>query len=246
MKIFKNTHRWRLSLSNEALERIYYKKVPIEVKNQYIITNKLSLTRNTSFNENNSMPTIIIIRTNYKKKLLHVLTEGLSSYGFNIINLKFKIKPFPDYYESIKEETKHLMSKILIFFKQNGLIPNSNFVLLNYSKSVFSYSSILSNSKNIGFILINPILNTFNIKNFSEIINRSETNPEFFIVFSKKSNLIMNNKNLKRFLEEFPKRNKDNPRLLTLEKVRKSFKYYETILLGIIIDLIENNFLKSQ
>ena len=94
-------------------------------------------------------------------------------------------------------------------------------------------------------VLVNPKLNTVNIKNFSEILSCKDLKSQLFVIFSKKSNIILNNKNLKIFLEEFPKQNINNLRLLTLEKAKNSFKYYETILLGIIIDLIENNSLKS-
>jgi len=49
--------------------------------------------------------------------------------------------------------------------------------------------------------------------------------------------------NRRRFLTEILPNNQDIFQYITVTKAKNSFKYYETILLSIIIDIIENNFL---
>jgi len=51
VKLYKLTHRWRFSFSNEALEFISYRKPPLEINNQSISTSKWTLTRNISLRE---------------------------------------------------------------------------------------------------------------------------------------------------------------------------------------------------
>ena len=102
VRIFKSTHRWRSSFSNEALE--YYLSTPMfeSVKKQFNFVKKLSLTRYSSLKGKiNDKPLIIIFRTNYKRKLLRILTEGLSSYGFNIISVRIKMNSTLNILETI-------------------------------------------------------------------------------------------------------------------------------------------------
>ncbi len=250
VKIYKITARWRSPFSNEALEIRKYDKSDIKFKTLNIIVKKWCLIRNkTLIRGDNSKPIIVIIRTNHKKKLLRVLTEGLSSYHLKviIINLRIKLCPNYDPLEKItQEETRHVISVILNFFKQQKLLITSNYFVINHSKSNFSYKSLFVDTNNVGMALINPKLNKINRRNFTEIINHAIIKSQLFVIFSKKSNFFFNNKNLKDFLREFPIPNSSNLKILTLEKSKKSLKYYETILLGIIIDILENNSLKFQ
>lgn len=195
---------------------------------------------------NRSVPIVVILRTNRKNKLLNVLTEGLSSYGFTVINLNFKIKQYHNrdvLDKSVRDETKYVISTVLNYFKQNNLIQFSNFFLILYLKSSISYSSILSDLQNMGIVIINPILNSINLRNFSELIDKNNNNDvsksQVCVVFSGKSDLNFNNKNLKEYLKEFQQILKDKVKLITLRKARKSYKYYETILLGLIVEEIE-------
>ena len=93
VKIFKSSHRWRLSFSNEALE---YHPFPEPFDNggsHNIRAKQCSLVRNSSLHKQyENYPVVLIIRTKSNRHLTKIITEGLSSYGFNIINLKLNIK----------------------------------------------------------------------------------------------------------------------------------------------------------
>ncbi|MHA1490140.1 MAG: hypothetical protein ACTSRI_10865 [Promethearchaeota archaeon] len=250
VKIYKITARWRRPFSNEALEIRKYDKSDIKFKTLNINLKKWSLIRNkTLIRGDNSKPIIVIIRTNHKKKLLRVLTEGLSSYHLKVIIIDLRIKLCPNHNhleKIIQEEIRHIISVIINFFKQQKLLITSNYFVINHFKSNFSYKSLLIDTNNVGMALINPRLNKINRRNFTEIINHVVIKTQLFLIFSKKSNFFLNNKNLKIFLKEFPIHNSSNLNILTLEKSKKSLKYYETILLGIIVDILENNSLKFQ
>lgn len=250
VKLYKLTHRWRFSFSNEALEFISYRKPPLEINNQSISTSKWTLTRNVSLREEiNKKPLIIILRTNYKKRLLYILTEGLSSYGFNVINLRLKIRLDKNnnlFDKALLDNIRHLISTVIDFFKEIDSEFNLNYLLLNYSKSSLSYISILTDPKNCGMILINPKLNNENIKNYNDIFKSSPLNSQLYTIFSKRSIFILNNKNLKRLLSLYNHQKEKKLNIITIKKAKYSFNYYETILLGMIISLIENKLLKAK
>ncbi len=250
VKLYKLTHRWRFSFSNEALEFISYRKPPLEINNQSISTSKWTLTRNISLREEiNKKPLIIILRTNYKKRLLYILTEGLSSYGFNVINLRLKIRLDKNnnlFDKALLDNISHLISTVIDFFKEIDSEFNLNYLLLNYSKSSLSYTSILTDPKNCGMILINPKLNNKNIKNYNDIFKSSPLNSQLYTIFSKRSIFILNNKNLKRLLSLYNHQKEKKLNIITIKKAKYSFNYYETILLGMIIRLIENKLLKAK
>lgn len=250
VKLYKLTHRWRFSFSNEALEFISYRKSPLEINNQPISTSKWTLTRNISLREEiNKKPLIIILRTNYKKRLLYILTEGLSSYGFNVINLRLKIRLDKNnnlFDKALLDNIRHLISTVIDFFKEIDSEFNLNYLLLNYSKSSLSYTSILTDPKNCGMILINPKLNNENIKNYNDIFKSSPLNSQLYTIFSKRSIFILNNKNLKRLLSLYNHQKEKKLNIITIKKAKYSFNYYETILLGMIISLIENKLLKAK
>ncbi len=250
VKLYKLTHRWRFSFSNEALEFISYRKPPLEINNQSISTSKWTLTRNISLREEiNKKPLIIILRTNYKKRLLYILTEGLSSYGFNVINLRLKIRLDKNnnlFDKALLGNIRHLISTVIDFFKEIDSEFNLNYLLLNYSKSSLSYTSILTDPKNCGMILINPKLNNKNIKNYNDIFKSSPLNSQLYTIFSKRSIFILNNKNLKRLLSLYNHQKEKKLNIITIKKAKYSFNYYETILLGMIIRLIENKLLKAK
>ncbi len=250
VKLYKLTHRWRFSFSNEALEFISYRKPPLEINNQSISTSKWTLTRNISLREEiNKKPLIIILRTNYKKRILYILTEGLSSYGFNVINLRLKIRLDKNnnlFDKALLDNIRHLISTVIDFFKEIDSEFNLNYLLLNYSKSSLSYTSILTDPKNCGMILINPKLNNENIKNYNDIFKSSPLNSQLYTIFSKRSIFILNNKNLKRLLSLYNHQKEKKLNIITIKKAKYSFNYYETILLGMIISLIENKLLKAK
>jgi hypothetical protein len=250
VKLYKITARWRGSFSNEAIAYTSYKKSDLKLNTLNLFPKNWKLIRNKAIeNESSRNPVIVIIRTNHKKKLLHILTEGFVSYGFNILNIKLNIKPCPNcdpLEKSVQDETKYVISAILNYLKNKDMISNSNYIVINYSKSILSYNSLLSDSKNKGFIIINPKINNINLRNISEFLNASNLKSSLHLLFSKKTLLLLNNKNLEIFLKNYSKTDKEKLRFFIFDKARISFKYYETILLSKIIDLIETNLLQSH
>lgn len=250
VRIFKSTHRWRSTFSNEALEYYNFPDAHKIVGNQFFHANKWNLVRDSSLKEKyNKNLLIMVLRTNYKRRLLRILTEGLASDGFNIITAKIKIKHYPDsniLEKGVIDELKSLISTIINYFKEKELIKNQHYILLNHSKSYFPYKTILKDSKNKGMILINPKINTENLINFHNVIDNNLSNNHLYTIFSKKSWFILPNKNLKSLFAEFPSQLSTGLKILTLNKAKNSFKYYETIVLGMVIDIIENNILKSN
>ena len=249
VKIFKTTHRWRTGFSNKALDCYTFPK-SFNLENvQYISIKNCNLTRNLSqHRQYDTEPLILILRTKFKKQLTKIITEGLSSYGFNVINLKLKIKLSQSSITSrkiINNELKFLISLILDYFTHEDLIVNSEHVLLNLSKPFFSNIEIQKDPEMIGLVLINPRMNKYNIGSLKEILIAKSQTTQFFYIFSKRSFFIFKNSNLKHFCMEFDKNNKSKVELITLNKSTKSFKYYETILLGIIINILENKLIKA-
>jgi hypothetical protein len=249
VKIFKSTHRWRNSLSNKALD---YNSLPksFNTENvQYISIKNCNFTRNSSRHKQfDTGPLILILRTTLKKQLAKIVTEGLSSYGFNIINLKLKIKLGRSSNTSninINSEVTFLISLILDYFKREDLIANSKYVLLSLSKSFSPNTEIQKDPEMNGLLLINPRMNKYNIGSLKEILLAQSQISRFFYIFSKRNFFIFKNFNLKRFYMEFDKNIKSKVELITLDKSTKSFRYYETILLGIVIDILENKLVKT-
>lgn len=250
VKMFKITHRWRYSFSNQALEHICFSQAREKSKNQIFLTKKWCLTRNSSLKENfSNLPLILIFRTNYKRKLLRVFTEGLSSYGFNVINIKAKINHIPDsrtLEKTLIDEWNSLISAIFDDFKLTEVMIKSKYILISHSKSIISYKQILSGSDSKGAILINPKLNKKISSDYYNIFKNNSINGQIYTIFSRKSTFIFKNKHLIKFLKEITPQKNNILKHLTIEKATYSFKYYETIVLGMIIDIIENKLLKSK
>ena len=250
VKIFKMTYRWRKSFSNQALEHNCHKKVRKEFKNQYIFPKKWCLTTNSSLKEESGkLPLILICRTVYNRKFLRILTEGLSTYGFNVINVKIKIKHIADkttFENLVNDEWKSLISALINEFNQTKFLINPKYFLLDQSNSNIYWKHNLLDSNNMGVILINPRLNKKNSLAYYDIIKNNTINAQIFTIFSRKSIFFFKNKHLIKLLRIITPQRNDNLKYLTIKKANYSFKYYETIVLGMIIDIIENKLLKSK
>ncbi|MCK4780356.1 MAG: hypothetical protein KAT57_09230, partial [Candidatus Lokiarchaeota archaeon] len=89
VKIFKSTHRWRSSFSNAFLDRFHFAETQKFVGNKFVTIKKIQLIRDSSLKKQNDQnPVILILRTNHRRKLLRILSEGLGTNGFNIISSK--------------------------------------------------------------------------------------------------------------------------------------------------------------
>ncbi|MFW9936280.1 MAG: hypothetical protein ACFFD5_01400 [Candidatus Thorarchaeota archaeon] len=249
VKIFKGLSRWRYSLSNESLIRSNYKTILQFNYNRTIIKIKnLNLIENSKLKEQAlARPSIIIIRTIRKKKITKILTEGLSSYGFNVINIYIKKIHETYLIEENKRNIEKFGTMIMKIFANNNKILNSKYVLINYGKCFLSFNFFLSDIHSTGLFLINPRINESNVKNILALKDLNLSKKHLKIIFSARSKLFLKNLNLKRFKTKIFPYNKDLFKFMIIE-ASGSFKYYETILLSKIIFLIEkmnNNFQKK-
>ncbi len=242
VKIYKNAYRWRRSYSNESLESTYYKKLPIVLKTQSIFPSKISVIKNKLINHSNiAYPVIFFLRTNNKQKIPRILTEGLCSYGYSVISAKFKVNPCPgcDLMDSIvTNEIKYVLSAIINYFKDNNLISNNKIVVINYGENLLAYEAVLID-KALGIVVINPILNALTNRNFIIITNKKDLISRVYVIFSEKKLFRSKNDNIMKFKANFIKPTVDNLNFLEITDANNFFKYYETLLLGILIDLIE-------
>ncbi|MFW9818693.1 MAG: hypothetical protein ACFFE5_03705, partial [Candidatus Thorarchaeota archaeon] len=241
VRIFKIIHRWRYSFSNEALEYTKFSSLREKRKDQIILLKKWYLTRNSTI-KHNTFPLILILRTKSNSKLLKIITEGLSSYGFDVINIKFKFKHKSEnetFENSFINEYLSLISDLFETFKMRETLIKSNYIIINYSKKLIHYNQIVKNSENKGIITINPLITNKFLTETHKFFKNNSTSSKVYTIFSRKSIFYFKNKNLKRYLKNNPPRTKFHPNCLTIENASNSFKYYETILLGIIIDIIQ-------
>lgn len=249
VKIFKETFRYRSSLSNEALECIKSEKLGMNFsKYGYIDKNWSLIVNKAKNNRNSTKPLIVLIRVNKRKKLIHVLSEGLGSCGFNVLNLKIQSKFFSHYStlnKSIIEEISDFLTQLIKFSKHEEFTLNPNYFLINYHKSNLSDISAISDMNNQGVVLINPKLAGARNGNLPKMLNNVDVNSSLYVIFNKKSIFNLTNTNYRKFLREFNESKNNFLKIITLENARSSFKYYETILLGILVNIIENNLLKS-
>jgi hypothetical protein len=249
VKIFKERYRWRSNLSNIALDRYVFDKQFSCTANQNIIVQNVKITINHAVKTKSMLnPIILVIRTKKNKRLINILTEGLASYGFHIININLYLKTSLNHDSletKLKNEYPSLISTILDFIKQKHLITNSNYLTVIHGTSKISYLSILNNKNNMGMILINPKIDNLTLKEITQIIEEKDLLSKFTLIFSKKSGAFRTNKNLKRFLTYLPNFHTLNSNIRILDKSKSSFKYYETILLGMLVDIIKSNILKS-
>ncbi|MFX1364656.1 MAG: hypothetical protein ACFFCE_12780 [Promethearchaeota archaeon] len=248
VKIFKSTQRWRSSFSNIALNTFFISDIPNLNTNENLLVKKVVLIKNTSLVDKcNKNPIILILRTHPRRRLSRILAEGIGSNGYNVILAKIKIKYYSKKKNSpeiIINELKSFLSIILDSYKEKGLIINQHYIILNNSRLLIPLKAILTDNKNSGLILINPKINSGILYNKITASSEKNTKMPIYAIFSKNNFFLFPNKNLKVLQSNNFSQKLDELKIITLEKAKKSFKYYETIILGIIIDIIENKLVK--
>ncbi|MBA7521823.1 hypothetical protein ES705_13934 [subsurface metagenome] len=244
VKIFKEAYRWRFSLSNEFLTRTTAKSLSFNLDRPSIYIKKWNLTKSKVIQEEiSSKPSIFIIRTHRKQMLLKILTEGLSTYGFNVVNIWLKIKADKGKSKTIRDierKIQQIIPSFLTIYNQDLHLLSQRYVVVNFDKKIIPYNFITKDSNSVKLILINPRLNLGNIK----IMQTLETvsNPQFqlFIIFSERLNPFFKNRNSnKKILSNKTLKNSNKFKYHTIQKAKSTFKYYETVLLSIIIKNID-------
>jgi len=245
VKIFKEAYRWRFSLSNEFLTRTTAKALSFNLGRPTIYIKKWNLTKSKVIQEEiSSKPTIFIIRTHRKQMLLKILTEGLGTYGFNVVNIWLKIKADKGKSKTIRDierEIQQIIPSFLSIYNQDLHLLSQRYVVVNFDKKIIPYNIITKDSNSVKLISINPRLNLANLK----IMQTLETvsNPQFqlFIIFSELLNPFLKNRNSnKKILSDKTLKNSNKFKYHTIQKAKSTFKYYETVLLSIIIKNIDN------
>ena len=243
-KFIKSRSRWRGSFSNSAIQVIRESVPPIELKSQYYKSKDWTLATNTrNSTKSKDLPKILIFREHKKQKLLHILTEGLVSHGFDVIQISIQLDPCPGCSivdPMVKDETQYLLSLIQRYYSKKFTTSPSHFIVLNYGKSSFPYQPICLNSNISGLILINPKVNEYSAENFEEILHNPACASKMQVVFSRKSFLHLKNPNLSAYLKVCNASSQTLSPPHIIEIAGSSFKYYETLLLGILIKILKN------
>ncbi|MBY9007645.1 MAG: hypothetical protein KGD63_12920 [Candidatus Lokiarchaeota archaeon] len=247
VEIYRQISRWRYSLSNQSLNSKSFKVDVLKNKNKTILK-KIKIITNSNSVKNKANPIVIFLRTNFHRIIPKIITEGLASYGFDILTAKYGKKPKTNN-KSIEMELKQELSELFDKLRQKKIVNTQNYFLLIFSKSKIPYKQIFIDNSNVGMVLINPNLNKLNINYINEILeldNNKENKITMF--FSKFSLFIFPNLHLRKFKRLFIKETDFTNRneFYVIKNARYSFKYYETILIGNIIQILEKNLEKSQ
>ncbi|MFW9949925.1 MAG: hypothetical protein ACFFKA_07360 [Candidatus Thorarchaeota archaeon] len=229
VNILKKLRRWRLSLSNENLERLIVKPSLYENFRGIKRIKRWTITYPKDKIKIDELSTIIIIRTFRRFMLLTALTEGLSSYGFKVFNFWIKKHIKSKLYEDLD---KFMLSDILKYQYNDKLKLNTSYFLLVSSKIPFETITQLVDPSNLGIIILNPTINCKYYLNLSK-------NFKFYGIFNEKIAPFIRNPNLKKFLKS--QRMNEIMKFRVIKGAKPSFKYYETILLSELIKIIKHS-----
>ncbi|MBY9017464.1 MAG: hypothetical protein KGD66_01420 [Candidatus Lokiarchaeota archaeon] len=232
VKIYKILTRWRYTFANEDIYLSPYNLIERKQESNikvcrwnYAINNKLT---------NKSDPTVIILRTKKRISLLRVISEGLSSYGLRVINVLLTISKKTSLDSSknnINDEMKYIINSIMEI--TSGSANNDKYMLISYNDKRINPISI-NNEKNYqGHIIINSKLN-FEEKKENMIrevgINSAK---DIYLIFSEYNIIKFKNKTVKKCGEAQFSNNS-----ILISNATRNFKYFETILFGIILNRI--------
>ena len=247
VKIFKERFRWRSKLSNSALSHYKLDSKSLELTTQNNLIKNVIITNNKVLKKTRlTKPVILFIGIGKKRRILSILTEGLASYGFEVINMKLNTKSFKNQEFQDKNNQKDIIYEILAvmnFIEKKQIISNSPYFIITLHESSNFYDPILFDKHIAGMILIDPKFNFLTRKTFSDFIRSKALKEKITVIFSKKSKIYPTP--LNQFLKYFSEYERYNSNLLILENSKSSFKSYETILLGIIIYLVNEKFSKK-
>ncbi|MBY9017024.1 MAG: hypothetical protein KGD68_15145 [Candidatus Lokiarchaeota archaeon] len=241
VKVLKELYRWRFFLSNVSTIR----KVEnlLDINNQFssISIKKCNLTKSSVFQQEDLIkPTIILIRRYRNLMLLKALTEAFCTFGYNVISLRLKMltKNITERLISdIEKELQQIFPAIILFYNQkvNSLSQNYNFI--DFTKFFLPLNLLLKDCHCRNIILINPRLKSYNLEDYLTLLNYSNKNSKLITIFSEKLNPFFKNKKVKKILHNIE--TFKYTKYTIIQKTKSTFKYYETLLLSIIIRYIE-------
>jgi len=239
VRIYKAISRWRGFISNSHIDCINLTHLNSEIPNLKIFSSIL-LIKNRHFTSRDK-PHIFFIGNYWFKKIYKVLIEAFCSNGYNVIFLS----PFPEFIYKFKKGKDHLrmhevISKFSKILNAKRLINNPYYIYVDYSEKNFYYQNLFDDPNNRLIFAINPKLS----KSKLILLNsKSLENPEknWYFIFNHFSYLFLKNKSLKIIEKINPKFIHEKKNIISIEKSRYNFRYYETILYGYIIKIIKQN-----
>ncbi|MFX1447309.1 MAG: hypothetical protein ACFFCG_04160 [Promethearchaeota archaeon] len=241
-KVLKELYRWRFFYSNSSTVRRFDNLSEINAQFSTIFIKKCTLTKvNFYQQEEIGKPTIIIIRSFRKLMLLKALTEALCFFGYQVLNIRLKTVNRSGKLEMaslIEKELRYAFPIIFRTYNQEVHVLNQVYNVINYNKRLLPLNILFENSDCRNLILINPRLKSYNLEVMLTLLNDSNKYPQLFTIFSEKLNLFLKNTKIKKiFLTNEPFK---NSKYTIIPKARSTFKYYETVLLSLIMRYIEN------
>ena len=228
INILKWFYRWRIPLSNKNLAKLV-SKIPLFV-NPSLTVKKWSLIYPKDNTYSKKLPTIFILRMHRKFLFLNALAEGLSTYGFNIVNLWIQS---PKKLVSNDKNKKNIYTEIINYLNENSFNLNCSYSILAFQKIPFGNENDLFDTNTKSFVILNPIMNDKDLVRLSQSALLYTLLSENFILFFK-------NPNLKRIIQLKKETNSENFKIRVIKGAKSSFKYYETILLGEVINFFDN------
>lgn len=237
VRFYKHLSRWRSFISNTSIKKynLNYlkKKSPILERFSSIL-----FMKNMDLNIERNYPLFIIIGDYWSKKFHRILIEALCSKGFNILFLNF----FPKLVYKIRTQThafnlKNAFSFLMKYLKTANYIKDYSYHFIDYSKDNFYYEGLFNDTNNHTIISINPkITKSYLLKITNRVSEIADHN--FNLIFSQYSYLVLKNKYEKRINTKLPQSIREQINIISIRKARYSFRYYETILFGEIIKLV--------
>jgi len=241
VKVLKEVYRWRLFFSNTSTIQRVDKHPYLNTQLSPIFIKKCTLTKtNVSPQENLIKPTIVIIRRYRKFMLLKALTEAFCSFGYAVINIQLKTihnNETNRITSEVEQKFHQNISNLIKFYNHEAKILSQDYNIIEFSKKVIPFNFILKDSTCKNLILINPRLKFNDLEAIKTSIKDSNIYPQLITIYSEKLNPVLKNKKAIAIL--LNNETLKNTKHTVIQKAKSTFKYYETVLLSILIGYIE-------
>lgn len=240
VKVLKEIYRWRFFFSNVSTIRKVDNNLDINNQVSSISIKKSDLTTCSVFQQEGLIkPTIVLIKRYRKLMLLKALTEALCTSGYNVISIRLKIlnKNMTERLISdMEKELQQIFPTIIMFYNQDVNL-SQNYNVIDFTKKVLPLNLLLKDSHCRNIILINPRLKSSNQEVFLTLLSDSNKSPKLITIFSENINPLFKNKKVKKILQN--KETFKYTKYTIIQKTTSTFKYYETLLLSVILRYIE-------
>ena len=232
IKIIKQLTRWRNSLVNEKLDQSKFYGNLLMLNSVKLKVNYWNFIKNSEDYTNQII--LFVLRTRKKTRLLHALMEGVASLGLNVIDVKFEILIKERNQNDLIEDLREMIHSILKYMDQKN---HMSYIIVSLREKPFN--TIIKEESCKLQIAINP---KFSQISYDMLTANLRTNSNYNLVISEYSlKFIRNHWNKYIF-----KTDQETPSNLTLIKnSTRKFKYYETLLFGILTGLITQKLKKE-